>query len=66
MAASGGPKAVTAYIKSIAEGIKAAAALTGASSLDEFRKSELRIPSDAADRAEKLAEEALAAEEGSR
>lgn len=64
-AASGGSKAVSDYIKSIAEGIKAAAALSGASNLEEFRCSELRILQTAADTAEELAEEALTAREDS-
>ena len=63
-AAADGPDGVSSYIQAIAEGIRAAASLTGAATLAEFRSSRLRVPRAAAEAAEELAEDALASRDG--
>lgn len=62
-AADGGIDSVHAYLETIEQGIRAAMALSSASTLRIFRESSLVVPEYLSIRAENLAEEALRAEE---
>jgi len=62
-AAEEGAKGVHAYIASLERGLKAAVILSGARSLDDFRKVDLRIPAEMLRRSEILVEECIRAEE---
>jgi isopentenyl-diphosphate delta-isomerase type 2 len=59
LASESGFEGVSRYIENLEEGIRAAMILSGSGSLEDFRKSELRIEAEMADSAEQLAEEAL-------
>jgi len=59
LASEGGPDAVAEYIAELEIGIRAAITLSGSGSLENLRKTELRVNSDLAFQAEALAEEAL-------
>ncbi|MCK5735847.1 MAG: hypothetical protein KAH21_05180, partial [Spirochaetaceae bacterium] len=61
LAAENGLEAVSQYIDEIETGIRAAIILSGSRSLEDFRKTELRIDSELMNNAENLAEEALKA-----
>jgi len=61
LASEDGMEAVSRYIEELETGIRAAIVLSGSGSLEELRKSNLRIKPDIMDNAEKLAEEALKA-----
>jgi len=58
-ASEGGPDAVSEYINELEIGIRAAIVLSGASTLEDFRRINLRTSTLLAARAEELAEEAL-------
>ncbi len=61
LASEGGIEALSEYIGEIEIGIRAAIVLGGSGSIENFRKSELRIVPEILDNAENLAEEALKA-----